>query len=117
MSWDAYLEVPGVPWAGRDWNYTHNTNRMVNVALGAAGVEVVDTWWKMLNGMTGAEGLELLTKVVEQWDANPDFYRAMNPDNGWGSLDDPEYGGIRSVFAEMIEAATVEHPLRWWVHG
>ncbi len=117
MSWDATLRVPGVPWATRDWNYTHNTNPMVNQALEDAGVEVNDTWWRMLDGLTGAQGLELLTTIRDQFDADPDRYRAMNPPNGWGSLDDPEWGGVRRVLGEMIEASSVEAPLVWEVDG
>lgn len=117
MSWDAYLEVPGVPWAYRDWNYTHNTNRMLNSALEDAGVEVDDTWWKMLDGSLGTEGLALLTALVDQLDADPARYRAMNPPNGWGSLDEPEYGGVRRILGEMIEASQVEAVVKWRVHG
>ncbi len=117
MSWDATLRVPGVPWATRDWNYTHNTNRMINAALEDAGVVVDETWWKMLDGLTGTQGLDLLTTIRDQFDAEPARYRAMNPENGWGSFDDPEYGGIRRVIGEMIEASEVEALVIWDVDG
>lgn len=140
MSWDVTLHVPGVAWASISWNYTHNVNPMVHEALERAGItlefwpgsraeewharmgravgtEVRIGWYEMFDGRPGADGLRILLAVMEQWDAAPDDFRAMNPSNGWGSFDGDEYGGVRRVFGEMIEAATTEAPLVWSAEG
>ncbi len=92
MSWDAYFD-------GRDWNYTHNTNGMIAAAYEAVSGEETEqcdgplgpvigaAWWDRLNGMTGPQGAEYLGAIIKGLEADPDRYRAMNPENGWGGYD------------------------------
>jgi len=76
------------------------------------------SWWQTLDGRPGPEGLKILVAVVEQWDADPDRFRAMNPRNGWGRFDtDEDDPGLRGVFTEMIAAATTEAALVWEASG
>jgi hypothetical protein len=126
MSWAARLTDDRGHNDG-EWGYTHNTNRMINDALDASGVDTADLpvawfghrcWWKLLGGMDGPSGAALLHRVITQLEADPDKYRAMNPPNGWGSYDgdgahDP---GILALLRQM-RAAVPEWPTTWSVSG
>lgn len=75
------------------------------------------SWWEVIDGRPGPEGLRIVMAVLTEWNADPDHYRKMDPPNGWGSFDrgGQHRGGVRRVFTEMAEAATTEVPLVW--HG
>lgn len=122
MSWDAELVVPLGPvlvgtFVRRDGsttesytpkgvvyevNYTHNTSPMIYLALVASGTVILDddgdleTWWKVLHGLTGAHAAMYLATILRAFDAVPDVFRAMNPSNGWGDFD-----SLRGVLATM----------------
>lgn len=119
MSWDADFD-------GRSWNYTHNTNRMIAAAYEAAtgegtangsgvlGPVIGPAWWDRLNGLTGREGAALLALITDALEADPERYRAMNPENGWGS-----YDSLLSILREMQaagESACCDER-RWSVSG
>lgn len=70
------------------------------------------SWWRVIDGRPGPDGLRIICAVLEQWDLDPSHYRAMNPPNGWGDFD-----SIHRVFEEMAEAATVEVPIEWRASG
>ncbi len=110
MSWDADIfDEHGRPvhWG---WNYTHNTTGMIWEALKAAGIEGPDgSFWLMVDGKTSAEVRPLLAAILGQFDADPDRYRKLNPDNGWGDFD-----SFRDVLREMHDAAKVDTD-RWAV--
>jgi|SRR5215469_13792607 len=93
MSWDADFD-------GGSWNYTHNTNGMIAAAYESVtgestepydfpilGKVIGPTWWKRLDGMTGAQGSEYLGQIINGLESDPNRFRAMNPDNGWGDFD------------------------------
>ena len=98
MSGNLYLEIdtggtePATIW---DRNYTHNTNRM----LRAAGFGFRD-----IDGMSAADAVARIEDAIRELKANPDRYREMNPENGWGS-----YEGILDVLCEFAQACH-EHP-------
>lgn len=104
MSWDAHLyttcsgkEVP-IPGTG-DWNYTYNTCGMVNRALmNAYGLEHKG-WREELNCLSGADGANLLTKIIDELASAPEQYRSMNPPNGWG-----DYDSLLNQLREMRDA-------------
>lgn len=103
MSWDAdfyAIDTDGEGYHLRDWNFTHNTNGMINLALGPERIQDTPTpwweriskvaggsWWTVLDGMSGNDGHRLLSEVLTAFDAEPARYRAMNPENGWGDFD------------------------------
>lgn len=62
------------------WNYTHNCWRMFDLA-GVRGVLKSD------GTMLAADALPILARGVLRMEADPDAYRALNPQNGWGSYD------------------------------
>jgi hypothetical protein len=106
MSWDADFD-------GESWNYTHNINGMLAAAFEAMtgattepsdhpvlGPIIGPTWYKRLDGMTGAQGAEYLGLIITGLEADPARYRAMNPDNGWGS-----YDGVLKTLRAMLEAS------------
>lgn len=105
MSWDAYLyglvDGNAVELVWR--NYTHNTNRMVR----AAGFE---DWATGLGGMTGEEAGDALDAVLAEFDRDPDRFRAMNPENGWGDFD-----SLRLVLATMRDYSRKFPSARWEV--
>lgn len=103
MSWDADI-------CGRSWNYTHNTNRMVNAAAKAAGYDLEgESWWRWLNGQTLASAQPFFVVVVDELEANPDTYRAMNPENGWGG-----YDTLCGVLREMRDVQVPPPPSTVW---
>ena len=122
MSWDATLAYPGEEFCAVviDQNYTHNTNRMISVALissggapapecdGPLGAVIGPAWWKRLDGLSGADGAAYLRLIIDGLEAAPESFRAMNPDNGWGDFD-----GLLHVLTRMHDASH-EHPAAVW---
>lgn len=105
MSWDAYFD-------GNDWNYTHNTNAMLAAAYKLAGGEETEqcggslgdiigpAWWDHLEGATAEQGVVVLDRFIAGLRSDPERFRAMNPENGWGS-----YDGVLGVLEEMRKAS------------
>ena len=79
MSWDIGIEVNGIRFENADWNYTHNCNQMMR----EAGYD----WIYHLDGELVSETLPKFQAMLENLEANPEKYRAMNPENGWGDYD------------------------------
>lgn len=125
VSWDAdfYFVVDGDRIYVQGWNYTHNCNEMANKALDTetlrAGAirwwmkhdrpDIVarveegtrsGIWWECLDGLNGADGAALLTRIVGVLGEAPEFFREMNPPNGWG-----DYDSFLETLAEMREIA------------
>ena len=102
MSWSFYMEIDtGGPEPGTvtgDLNCTYNVSPMFYKALpfddGIRGIE----------GLRGEEALEPLRGGVKAMEDNPDEYKAMNPENGWGS-----YEGALDTLRELVKWC-VEHP-------
>ena len=138
MSWDATLEVTDTtlcPHCGgavstesydvESWNYTHNTNDMIAAAYeavsgeqteqcdGPLGPAIGAAWWKRLDGASGEDGATYLSEIIKGLEADPDRYRAMNPENGWG-----DYDRLLVVLREMRDApASHDLPTTWRVSG
>jgi hypothetical protein len=84
MSWDInlYVTVDGhtveLP---ETWvNYTHNCNRMIRFA------GLVEWPYEVAGWQADRLGRRLREVLVDM-EANPATFRAMDPDNGWGSYD------------------------------
>jgi hypothetical protein len=98
MSWDADLTDPD-GYEVMNVNYTHNTNEMISEALrleegepappcgGSLGFAIGPAWWDRLNGLNGVDGSEYLATIARGLRTQPERFRRMNPDNGWGSYD------------------------------
>jgi hypothetical protein len=119
MSWDVELidDRDNNPTPLGEWNYTHNTNRMIAAALESACDKVPDhwlvgpTWWDRLVGMSGPEGGAYLTRIANALAADPERFIAMNPENGWGS-----YDSLLPLLREMA-ASVPEWPCHWEACG
>lgn len=109
-------------------NYTSNVSCMWTKALDLPekpymrdGVQVIgsaynrDTgeWYdspcydrgvRLLHNAPASEAAGVLAAAVERMESNPDEYRPMEPDNGWG-----DYGGALDFLRWMAETAR-EHP-------
>lgn len=123
MSWDAYLHDDRGHTDG-SWGYTHNCNGMANAVLDPE-YEQRDTfeevfkfkdkehisWWERLDGLSGSDGAALLDKIITGLEADPEKFRKMNPDNGWG-----DYDSFLAVLKEMRDRVP-EWPTTWSVHG
>ena len=134
MSWSAYL-IDNRGHEEGQWNYTHNTNRMANAVVDAdvlkegarrwwlkrdrqdvidryeASGENYGSWWDVLDGMSGPVGARFLDGIIRALEADPDRFRAMNPENGWGDFD-----SFVKVLTEMRNAVP-EWPTEWSVNG
>jgi hypothetical protein len=124
VSWDADLTCDCCGHSVGDWNYTHNTNGMIAAAREAIGhadahelgsthpimQAIGPPWFDVLNGMSGAEGARYLGDIVTALEADPERYRAMNPENGWGS-----YDSLLGVLRDMRDCSTeAVMKLRTW---
>lgn len=126
MSWDASL----VDDRGHEegwWNCTHNINPMANaivypdedtdipvmreVLFPQADGREWKSWWQLLDGMEGKQGQAYLSKIIDGLEADPERFRAMNPENGWGS-----YDGFLEVLKEMRDRVP-EWPCTWKTSG
>lgn len=123
MSWDAWLTDDRGHTEG-DWNYTHNCNGMANAVIDEnyeqrpVFEEVFcithpehKSWWRQLDGLSGARGAQFLDFIIRGLEADPDRFRAMNPENGWGDYD--------SFVKKLIDMrnSVPEWPTTWSVHG
>lgn len=103
MSYDVYVYFPAaidpeaeaVAWEG---NYTSNVSRMWRMALGHNLGTLIDTL------LFASTVQPILAEGIERMRANPDEYRALNPENGWGNYE----GAL--AFLEGIERACRNYP-------
>lgn len=119
MSWWAHLNDDRGHSEG-EWNYTHNTSKMIYAALDEAGYELPPDpqipnrnmpWWMHLRGMDGPTGAAFLHIIITRLESDPGKYRAMNPANGWG-----DYDSFLGVLKEM-RASVPEWPTVWSASG
>jgi microcompartment protein CcmK/EutM len=123
VSWDAclYIDVAGEKLLVGEWNYTHNCNQMMASALEDVGAELEDhwlighmgkSWFKALNGRSGAVGAEVLKIIRDAFAKEPDRFRAMDPPNGWGN-----FNSVRWIIADMLAASRRFPSGTWWTGG
>lgn len=62
------------------WQLTYNYHRM----LGAAGFPSV---WRVLNDTLAGSVSQMLREVAETLKADPDRFRQLEPENGWGNYE------------------------------
>lgn len=105
MSWDASLVDDRDQVVG-EWNFTHNTSRMIYTAL-----PLLKPWWAQLSGLSGPEGAAFLHGIIKGLEADPERFRAMNPPNGWG-----DYDSLVAVLTAMRNAVP-EWPTTWHASG
>lgn len=136
MSWNAYLTDDRGHEEG-SWNYTHNCNGMIEAVLDKEEVEQTGmpfwaslaesgakkrgedpkfpmgrgAWWHLLDGKSGPDGAAFLDRIIRGLEAEPERFRAMNPENGWGDYD--------SLVKKLIEMrnAVPEWPTEWRANG
>lgn len=77
-------------------NYTSNVSPMWAEALGHR--------LRDLHGRRAGDVLDALRVAVTAMETNPDEYRALNPENGWGS-----YDGALSYLRDLRDACAM-HP-------
>ena len=122
MSWDADL-MDDRGHCEYETNYTHNCNGMIADAMERAGNErppdahpvlpIGPAWWRLMDGLAGKDGSDFLRPIIEQLEADPDHYRAMNPNNGWGNYDQ-----LVTVLKEMRDAPLgLDWPTVWRLSG
>jgi len=137
MSWDADLWLPlrevvlvrnggatvdrsdGARLLVGSWNYTHNCSSMIYATLkvvvpGWEGDPAHSPehnrshWYDLLDGASGADGAELLDRIVNCLMEAPEMFREMNPPNGWG-----DYDSLLDVLSVMRDAGRA-HPTAIW---
>jgi hypothetical protein len=99
MSYDIWLEIDSggeEPVTVYDWNYTSNCARMWR----HAGADLAD-----FHGKPVADCIPILAAGIEAMESDPDTYRSMDPDNGWGS-----YASVLPALQKLLGAMKA-HPL------
>lgn len=107
MSYDVWLVREPCPCCKRpytglgDFNLTHNVNRIVDACLSAYGDIQAQSGdgttyemhsWGRLDGWTAKDAVPVLERALVEA-KNPARlreFRAMEPDNGWGKLEDAQ---------------------------
>lgn len=125
MSWDADLiatDLDGNTYGAGEWNYTHNTNRMVAKVLETIGTKVPHVWfdgdrpgtaWFMLlDEQSAKESLNFLDLIIGGLCEAPAMFREMNPENSWG-----DYDSFLAVLKEMRDCAASHPSATWRVSG
>ncbi len=123
MSWHATLiaSVDGIEVELVDYNYTHNCNVMASTVLEELGTAVEHhwligrmggSWFKILDGLSGKDGGELLQKIISGLEKKPRRFRAMNPKNGWGN-----YDTFLARLKEMLDSSLKYPSAKWDVSG
>ena len=105
MSWDIWAktkDVDGNEHEVAEWNHTHNCNRMIREA---GLTEWSADWIKMADSRQIASRLG---DVLAAFAADPARFRAMEPDNKWGTLE-----SVTEVLSE-IGAVAEKHPSATW---
>lgn len=69
-----------------DWNLTYNLSPMLRAA-GFPGWQETVGRLAEVQPVTAKRVLPVFDAVLAELRADPDRYRAMNPENGWGSYD------------------------------
>lgn len=120
MSWDASFSLTEELLL-RDWNYTHNCDRMISTVLEEQGYTLEEywltkhmgkSWYRRLNGLSGSDGFALLDLIVKGLEKEPDRFIAMNPSNGWGS-----YETLLPILRDMRETSKAYPEGRWKTLG
>lgn len=91
MSWDFSMSRSFTVKDGL--NYTYNVSSMYydEDVFGESGIAKLD-------GMSGKEAISVITKALNGLHSDPNKFRAMNPENGWGS-----YKGALKVVCELLD--------------
>lgn len=100
MSYDIYLRIgtggPQPATVGPDWNFTSNVAPMWR----AAGVDLAEH-----HGKKAGDVADELDAAIQEMEANPAKYRAMDSPNGWGT-----YEHLMPRLKVLLEAYR-SHPL------
>lgn len=119
MSFDLSLKYPACEYCGSDgkevwdWNITHNVNSIVDLCIGPdvlardkKGGGYPARSWGRLFGWPASEALLIVQRAlaVANDPAREAEFRALQPSNGWGSLE-----GVREAFADLARACA-ENP-------
>jgi len=83
-----------------DWNITHNLTKMAD----AAGLHEVLWRPEEIGVLMACHMIDRLRAGLELLRSDPDRFKALNPDNGWG-----DYNGLVKMAAAYL-AACEEHP-------
>jgi len=119
MSFDLSLKRPACDYCGRErdsvWSrsgITHNVNSIVDLCIGSdvvardARAGYAERSWGRLFGWPASEALPIVVRALDVANdtAREAEFRALEPENGWGSLE-----GVRDAFADLARACA-EHP-------
>jgi len=107
VSLDLFLTFKPCPTCGQckegvDWNYTYNVAPMW-YAVFPDSKNMLD-----IDGMTGKESVSRIESFVTALEAEPERFKAMEPNNGWGS-----YDSFLKALKSLIEIAE-QNPDGMW---
>lgn len=114
MSWDATLTVDGA--CVGEWNYTHNTSRMIYTVLRAFRYDLTipgrERWYEILDGQPATEADGYLEQIIGGLMEAPSLFRSMNPTNEWG-----DYDSLLAVLVEMRDRGRAYPSAVWEACG
>ena len=102
VSYDVYVRYPSAPGhEDFDWATAWEGNMTSNVSpmWRAAGANLAE-----MDGRRAGDCVTALRTAIADIDARPEFYKPMEPDNGWGSVD-----GCTRFLGEILRACEA-HP-------
>ena len=85
------------------WNYTSNCAPMWSLAM--PETDGLDG----LGGLTGAEAAVHLRAGIARMESDPAVFRALDPENGWGSFDSDPHGGMLAATKDWLRQCDL-HP-------
>lgn len=102
MSYDTYVHGPCCETCNHSvsvdvGNYTYNVGPMFFKALSFAAKK--EMGFCDLDDMSVKKGPPILKRALKHMQSNPDEYRPLNPENGWGN-----YPGAMQYLKSLIEA-------------
>jgi predicted alpha/beta superfamily hydrolase len=106
MSWDIGIHLNGIRFTEAEWNYTHNTNAMMR----EAGYD----WIYQLDGEKVIDTLPKFKAMLANLKAHPEYYRALNPANGWGNYDRLVHKWENEILPRAEEIAAKVPEAQWW---
>ena len=106
MSWDIGIELNKFAFEHSSWNYTHNCNKMM--------AEAGFNWVYNLDGVLVKDTIPKFQEMLKNLKADPEKFRAMNPQNFWGDYDSLVKLWETEILPRAIEISNAIPEVTWY---